>query len=151
MLGEAPTQGALNVMPILTRWRPANWLDSTSLATTTGTAIRDYIHVVDVAEAHVVALDHMDDSPGMQIFKVSRYRRRNVRLANAQYIRRCVWPRHSICHPRPAPGDVAGLIADPKKLASEWNWRTGHDLDAMCRHAWRFHCQNPHGYQTAQK
>ena len=48
-------------------------------------------------------------------------------------------------------GDVAVLIADPNKVASEWNWRTTHDLDAMCRDAWRFHSQNPHGYETPQK
>lgn len=74
VLGEAPTGPIFNVMPILNEVAsgqlPELSIFGDDYPTPDGTAIRDYIHVVDVAEAHVVALDHIDDSPGMQVFNI---------------------------------------------------------------------------------
>jgi UDP-glucose 4-epimerase len=158
-LGEAPTGPVFNVMPLLAQVAsgqaaeghvPRLNIFGSDYPTPDGTAIRDYIHVLDVAEAHVVALDHIDDAAGMQVFNLgtgigtSVMQLRNAfAAASGRDIPYVIRERR--------PGDVAMLIADPGKIASEWHWRTTYDLDAMCRDAWRFHCQNPRGYTPTDR
>lgn len=155
-LGEAPTGRVLNVMPILThvaseqvsngQFRELT-IFGDDYPTPDGTAIRDYIHVVDVAEAHAVGLDHIDDAAGIRVFNLgsgvgtSVLQLRNAfAAASGRDVPYVIRERRD--------GDVPVLIADPGKISSEWNWRTTYGLDAMCRDAWRFHCRNPHGYTT---
>jgi len=152
-LGEAPTGDIVNVMPILTRTASGQLAElnifGADYPTADGTAIRDYIHVVDVADAHVVALDHVDDQPGLQVFNVGTGIGTSVmalRDAFASASGRDV--PYAVRERR--PGDVAELVADPAKVSAAWNWQTSHGLDDMCRDAWRFHCRNPHGYQLRQ-
>ena len=150
-LGEAPTGPVFNVMPLLTQVASGQLPEFTIFGgdypTADGTAIRDYIHVLDVAEAHVVALDHIDDGTGMQVFNIgtgvgtSVLQLRNAFAdASGRDIPFVIAERR--------PGDVAALVADPSKVAAEWNWHTSYGLDHMCRDAWRFYCRNPHGYAT---
>ncbi|MFZ0834644.1 MAG: UDP-glucose 4-epimerase GalE [Mycobacterium sp.] len=151
-LGEAPTGPAFNAMPLLAQVASGQLSDftifGTDYPTADGTAIRDYIHVLDVAEAHVVALEHIDDCAGMQIFNIgtgigtSVLQLRNAFAdASGRDIPYVTAGRR--------PGDVAALVADPSKVASKWNWHTGYDLNDMCRDAWRFYFRNPRGYATA--
>ena len=151
LLGEAQTGPVFNVMPLLTQVAsgqlPELTIFGTDYATADGTAIRDYIHVLDVAEAHVVALDHIDDSPGMQVFNLGTGVGTSVMQLRNAFARASGRDIPFVARDR-RPGDVAVLIADPGKVAAEWNWHTTYDLDEMCRDAWRFHCANPHGYVT---
>jgi UDP-glucose 4-epimerase len=152
LLGEAPTGPVFNVMPFLNQVAagklPELTVFGSDYPTPDGTAIRDYIHVVDAAHAHVAALDHIGDSPGMQVFNIGTgvgtsvmQLRRSFAEASGRYIPYVVRERR--------PGDVAVLIADARRVAHEWGWRTTYDLGDMCRDAWHFHCRNPHGYQNA--
>lgn len=150
-LGEAPTGTAFNVVPILMKVASGQWPEftvfGTDYPTPDGTAIRDYIHVVDVADAHVLALDHIDDCAGMQVFNLGTGVGTSVMqlldaVADASnrdipYVTR-----------GRRPGDVPVLIADPGKVASEWNWHSTYDLSDMCGDAWRFHCRNLQGYAS---
>jgi UDP-glucose 4-epimerase len=151
LLGEAATGPVFNVMPLLTQvasgQQPELTIFGTDYPTVDGTAIRDYIHVLDVAEAHVVALDHIDDSPGMQVFNLGTGVGTSVMQLRNAFGRASGREIPFVARNR-RPGDVAMLIADPGKVAAEWNWHTVYDLNEMCRDAWRFHCQNPHGYVT---
>ena len=96
-----------------------------------------------------MALDHIDDSPGMQVFNIGTGVGTSVmQLRNAFATASGAEIPYTI---RGRPGDVAVLIADPERVVSVWNWRTTHDLGAMCRDAWRFHSKNPDGLSAAQK
>ncbi len=110
-----------------------------------GSGVRDYIHVMDVAEAHCVALDHLDDEPGMRAFNLGTGSGVSVLqlLAVVEEISGIAIPRHMGAR---RAGDVATLIADPSRIEKVWGWRTTRDLQAMCRDAWRFQSLHPHGY-----
>lgn len=148
-LGEAPTGPVFNVIPFLMQVASGQLsrLDvyGDDYPTPDGTAIRDYIHVLDVAEAHVVALDHMDDAPGMQLFNIGTGVGTSVMQLRTAFAAASGHDIPYVIRPR-RPGDVTSLIADPGKVARQWNWRTTRDLGVMCRDAWHFQVQNPHGY-----
>ncbi|MGW4165068.1 UDP-glucose 4-epimerase GalE [Streptomyces sp. NPDC004788] len=149
LLGEDPHGVPGNLMPYLAQIavgrREELSVFGDDYPTPDGTGIRDYIHVVDVAEGHRVALDHIDDEPGMRIFNLGTGRGASVlelvrafQDASGQPIPYRVTDRR--------PGDVAELVADPSKVHNAWGWAARHDLAAMCRDAWRFQQQNPYGY-----
>jgi UDP-glucose 4-epimerase len=110
-----------------------------------GTAIRDYIHVVDVADAHRVALEHLDDRDGFRVFNLGTGSGVSVLELVAAFSKACGKEiPHRIAGRR--LGDVASLIADAANIDREWGWRTRRDLADMCRDAWNFQRQNPEGY-----
>jgi UDP-glucose 4-epimerase len=110
-----------------------------------GTGVRDYIHVMDVAEAHCVALDHTRTETGKQAFNLGTGCGVSVLqlLATFQEISGTSIPYQIVGRKR---GDVATLIADPSRVEELWGWRTARDLPAMCRDAWRFQSLHPSGY-----
>lgn len=150
LLGESPKGPIHNVMPYLMRVAdgslPELGVFGDDYPTPDGTAQRDYIHVVDVADGHVAALDHIDDAAGMQVFNLGTGVGTSVlelRAAFAAASGREI--PHRIQGRR--AGDVSTLIADPGMVAQAWGWRTTLDLDDMCRDAWRFQTRNPRGYE----
>lgn len=149
VLGEAPTGPVFNVMPLLNQVAsgqlPELTIYGTDYPTPDGTAIRDYIHVLDVADAHVAALEHIDDNPGMAVFNLGTGLGTSVLQLRDAFARASGEDIPYVVRER-RPGDVSLLIADPGKVAAEWNWHTTYDLDEMCRDAWHFHSRNPHGY-----
>ncbi|MEU7699192.1 UDP-glucose 4-epimerase GalE [Streptomyces sp. NPDC015492] len=149
LLGEDPSGVPNNIMPFLTQVavgrREELSVFGDDYATPDGTGVRDYLHVMDVAEGHVAALDHFDDEPGLQVFNLGTGRGSSVlellhafEEASGRPVPHRIAPRR--------PGDVAQLVADPAKVAAAWGWRAQRDLAAMCRDAWTFQQQNPHGY-----
>ncbi|MFJ5833602.1 UDP-glucose 4-epimerase GalE [Streptomyces sp. NPDC093089] len=149
LLGEDPSGVPDNIMPFLTQIavgrREELSVFGDDYPTRDGTGVRDYIHVVDVAEGHVAALDHLDDKPGLQVFNLGTGRGSSVlelvrafEEASGRPVPHRVAPRR--------PGDVAELVADPAKVAAAWGWTARRDLAAMCRDSWNFQQQNPYGY-----
>ncbi|GAA5194622.1 UDP-glucose 4-epimerase GalE [Rugosimonospora acidiphila] len=150
LLGEAPRGVAGNVMPNLMRVAVGR-ADRVSVygadyPTVDGTPVRDYIHVMDVAEAHCVALEHLDRTGGgVRVVNLGT----GVGTSVLELI-----DAFGVACGRPIPytigsrrnGDVTALVADPRRAAREWNWRTTRDLAAMCRDAWRFQRLHPTGY-----
>ena len=134
LLGEDPTGVPKNVMPYLAQVAVGR-LDALSIfgddyPTPDGTASRDYIHVLDVVDGHIVALDHFDDSDEMQVINLGTGVGTSVlqlRDAFAEASGRDI--PYTMCPRR--PGDVPELVAD------------------MCRDAWRFQQKNPHRYRPA--
>ena len=110
-----------------------------------GSGVRDYIHVMDVAEAHCLALDHLDEEFGLRAFNLGAGTGVSVLelIAAVQEVSGVTIPYEVIGR---QPGDVAILIADPSKIEKAWGWRTGLDLRAMCADAWRFQVRHPNGY-----
>lgn len=110
-----------------------------------GTGVRDYIHVMDVAEAHCVAMEHLADEAGMRAFNLGAGAGVSVLelLATFQQVSGVTIPYEIIGR---QPGDVATLIADPSRVEKAWGWRARHGLYSMCADAWRFQSRHPNGY-----
>ncbi|MCZ7417235.1 MULTISPECIES: UDP-glucose 4-epimerase GalE [unclassified Streptomyces] len=148
-LGEDPRGVPNNVMPYLAQVavgrRARLRVFGDDYPTFDGTGVRDYIHVMDVAEGHRVALEHLDDEHGMRVFNLGTGTGTSVLELLAAFSAACGREiPHEITGRR--PGDVPALIADPGAVARAWGWTTRRDLADMCRDAWRFQELNPSGY-----
>ncbi|AZQ39046.1 UDP-glucose 4-epimerase GalE [Streptomyces cyaneochromogenes] len=110
-----------------------------------GTAIRDYLHVVDAVEAYRVALDHFADGPGMHVYNLGVGEGSSVLDVVAEFSKECGRPIPYDVGPR-RPGDVAELVVDPTAVTRAWGWRPTRDLTDVCRDVWRFQRLNPQGY-----
>lgn len=110
-----------------------------------GTCVRDYIHVDDLAAAHVLALERLADHETLAVnLGVGRgYSVREVIDACRQITGRAITERQA---PRRA-GDPPSLVADSSRAQTLLNWRPlSSDLDTIVRSAWRWHSSHPRGY-----
>jgi UDP-glucose 4-epimerase len=148
-IGENPTGVPSNVLPVMMQVALGQ-LDCLEVYgddydTPDGSGVRDYIHVVDVAEAHCVALDHLDDEPGMQVFNLGTGKGVSVLQLLATF-EEVTGEKVQYRIVGRQPGDVAMLIADPTRVEKIWGWQTSRDLPVMCRDAWHFQSLHPGGY-----
>lgn len=149
LLGEDPLGVPNNVMPYLAQIAVGRLTELSVFGgdypTPDGTAVRDYIHVVDVADAHRVALEHLDDQTGFRVFNLGTGSGVSVLQLVAAFSEACGQDiPYRIVERR--LGDVASLIANAGHVEHEWGWRTQRDLSDMCRAAWTFQKQNQAGY-----
>ena len=111
-----------------------------------GTGVRDYIHVMDLAEAHVVALEHLRrGATGALPLNIGSGRGTSVlELLRAfeQAAGRII--PHEIVARR--DGDVAELWADPSRAERLLGWKARHGIGRMCEDVWRWQSRNPQGY-----
>jgi UDP-glucose 4-epimerase len=118
----------------------------TDYATPDGTCIRDYIHVDDLASAHVVALDALFSGAPTAAYNVGVGRGYSVFDVLDGVDRVIGRPLPRTLGPR-RPGDPANLVADSSKIQTELGWRPRYlDFDAIVETAWRWHSTHPHGY-----
>jgi UDP-glucose 4-epimerase len=151
-IGEDPRGLPNNVMPYMTQVAVGRLqrlpVYGADYPTPDGTAIRDYIHVMDLADGHRLATERLSDAPGMRVFNLGTGVGASVLELIAAFSEACGKPiPYQVTDRR--PGDVARLIADSGRVEREWGWRTKRDLAAMCRDAWRFQELNPAGYDGA--
>jgi len=148
-IGEDPTGVPNNLVPFLTQVavgrRPEAAIFGDDYPTPDGTGVRDYIHVVDLAEGHVRALEYLGRGPGLLTLNLGTGRGHSVREMVAAVERASGRPVPCRVAPR-RPGDVAQCWADPSRAAALLGWRAARDLDQMCRDAWRWQQANPEGY-----
>lgn len=115
--------------------------------TADGTCERDYIHVDDVAEGHVTALDAIaQGEAGLHVWNLGSGRATSVLQMVAAFERASGRPVPHRIAPRRA-GDLPAFWADVSKAEAELGWRATRDLDQMCRDTWRWQQQNPDGYR----
>lgn len=115
-----------------------------------GTAVRDYIHVMDTVEAHRVALDHFADARGIRVYNLGTGRGSSVLDMLGAFSEACGRPiPYDVVGRR--PGDAAELVADAGAVARDWGWRPSRDVTDVCQDAWRFQQLNPHGYAGAAR
>lgn len=110
-----------------------------------GTCVRDYIHVLDIADSHLLALEHMDRVAGeaFNVATTNGYSNLQVMQAVEQVTSRKVPHRLS---PR-RPGDSATLVASNKKLRGVLGWEPKHSsLEEIIQSAWDWRKKFPHGY-----
>ena len=114
-----------------------------------GTCLRDYIHVCDLADAHVCALRGLNDGVESGSFNAGTGQPHSVRQVIDTVTRVVGAPVRWNAAPR-RPGDPAILYASSDRLQHELGWRPRFpDLETIVQHAWRWHQTHPHGYRSA--
>lgn len=151
LLGEDPLGVPYNVVPYLTQAavgrRPPLRIFGTDYPTPDGSCIRDYVHVVDIADGHRVALEHLEDTPGLRVRNLGT----GVGTSVLELVRAFEQASGRVVPVELTgrrPGDVARLVADPGRVAREWGWQATRDVAAMVRDAWQFQQLNPYGYAS---
>jgi UDP-glucose 4-epimerase len=150
LIGEDPRGTPNNLMPYVAQVavgrRAHLQVFGDDYDTVDGTGVRDYIHVCDLAEGHVAALQYLFDAgesitvnlgtgQGYSVLElVQAYAR-----ASARDIPYRVVPRRA--------GDVAACYADPARAAQLLGWRAQRGLDRMCADSWRWQQMNPNGFE----
>ncbi len=113
-----------------------------------GTCLRDYVHVSDLADAHVRALKYLEEGGASATYNVGTEQPSSVREVLAAVERVCGKPVPRRVAPR-RPGDPAVLYASAARIRSELGWIPRHvALDTIVGDAWRWHSTHPHGYQV---
>ncbi len=109
----------------------------TDYPTADGTCLRDYIHVGDIAEAHLLALHKMDE-PGFHAYNIGTGKSHSV-LEVCRCVERITGKRLALRDGSRRPGDPAALCADPDRLKAEFKWAPSRsDLDEIIRGAWEW-------------
>ena len=149
-IGEDPSGIPNNLMPFVAQVavgrREKLAVFGDEYPTADGTGVRDYIHVMDLAEGHVAALLHLQ--PGVDAYNLGSgegYSVLDVVRAYSEASGREI--AYEIVAPR--AGDLATLIADPAKANERLDWRTTRTLADACRDSWTWQSQNPHGFAGA--
>ncbi|MEU6349185.1 UDP-glucose 4-epimerase GalE [Streptomyces sp. NPDC047072] len=154
LLGEDPRGTPDNLMPRLAQVAAGHQeflrVFGDDYPTRDGTAIRDYLHVMDTVEAHRLALDHLTDAPGMHVYNLGLGRGSSVLEVLAAFSEAAGRTVPYAMAPR-RPGDVAELVADATAVTRAWGWRPALTLADMCRDAWRFQRLNPRGYAGSDR
>lgn len=152
LIGEAPGGVPNNLMPYVSQvavgLRERLSVFGGDWPTVDGTGVRDYIHVVDLARAHADALDFIVREGRSATLNLGTGRGTSVLELVRAFERASGRPVPYDIVPRRA-GDVAEVYADPSLAQALLGWRAEHDIDAMCRDAWRWQSRNPRGYDAA--
>ena len=141
LIGEVPGDRPGNLMPRIVR--VAAGLDEkitvtgTDYPTPDGTGVRDYIHVVDLAEGHTAALDYACAHTGAEVFNLGRGRGVSVLELIDGFERATGVPVPRVNMPR-RPGDLAMYFADPAKAKRVLGWEARRGVEEMCADSWRF-------------
>ena len=117
----------------------------TDYHTKDGSGVRDYIHVVDLAQGHIKALEKLQSRPGLVTYNLGTGRGYSVLKVVEAFSKACGKPIPYIVAER-RPGDVAACYADPALANMKLKWKADKGLDAMCADAWRWQVNNPEGY-----
>ena len=113
-----------------------------------GTGVRDYIHVVDLAQGHVKALDRLLATPGSLLLNLGTGRGYSVLELIAAYEKASGRPvPYDVVARR--PGDIDSCYADPARALADIGWQATRCLDAMCADSWRWQSTNPNGFDAA--
>lgn len=151
LIGEDPRGTPNNLMPYVAQvavgQREALNVFGGDYDTPDGTGVRDYIHVTDLAEGHLCAVDYLlnggasltvnlGTGKGTSVLElVEAYRQASGRPIPYRIVDR-------------RPGDVAACWADPSLALERLGWKAHHGLASMCVSSWRWQSMNPGGFET---
>ena len=148
-IGEDPRGIPNNLLPYVAQVAvgklPKLHVHGSDYPTPDGTGVRDYIHVMDLAQGHLAALDFLFREPGSLTVNLGTGRGYSVLEVVKAFDRASGRPVPHEVGPR-RPVDGASCYADASLAARALNWRTRAGLDEMCRDAWRWQSANPGGY-----
>ncbi len=148
-IGEDPNGIPNNLMPFIAQTavgkRSCLSVFGDDYDTHDGTGVRDYIHVVDLAEGHVKALDKIADLSEVMTVNLGTGNGYSVlnmvkafEKASGREVPYCIAPRRS--------GDIAACYADPAYAKEILGWEAKKGIDEMCEDSWRWQSLNPNGY-----
>ena len=141
LIGESPNGIPNNLMPYITQvasnLRPCLSVFGSDYDTHDGTGVRDYIHVLDLADGHVKALKCIEDKLGFKIYNLGTGNGYSVldvikafKKVNNIDVSYKFAPRRD--------GDIAVCYADSTKAEKKLNWKAKYSLEDMCRDAWNW-------------
>ncbi|XP_063693795.1 UDP-glucose 4-epimerase-like isoform X3 [Bolinopsis microptera] len=151
MIGEDPKDIPNNLMPYVSQTaigrRECLSVFGSDYDTPDGTGVRDYIHVVDLAEGHVKALNKLEESCGLKVYNLGTGNGYSVLdIVNAFSKASGKEVPYKLVGRR--AGDVASCYSDPALAKTELNWVAERGLDEMCEDAWHWQSKNPNGFET---
>ncbi|HGN0869683.1 TPA: UDP-glucose 4-epimerase GalE [Providencia alcalifaciens] len=116
-------------------------------ATKDGTGVRDYIHVMDLADGHIAALNHMNKDSGLYIYNLGTGTGTSVLEVIAAFEKAVGKPiPYKIAERR--AGDIAEYWSTPEKAERELGWKAKYNIQDMADDVWRWQSMNPNGYQS---
>lgn len=135
-----------NILQVPLGFREKITIFGSDYPTADGTCVRDYIHVEDLARAHLLALNHLSHSNHSDVFNLgSRHGYSNLEIVDmARKVSQHAIP--VVFGPRRA-GDPAKLVASNDKALKLLGWQPALGLDTIIRSAWEFHRRHPRGYE----
>ena len=119
----------------------------TDYQTPDGTCVRDYIHVADLAVAHVLALKHLLNGGSSKIYNLGSEKGFSVReiIETAKKVTKVDF---AVSEEKRRPGDPAVLIASSRKIGEELGWKPMHSaIEEVIASAWQWHKEHPQGYE----
>ncbi|WP_028583387.1 UDP-glucose 4-epimerase GalE [Desulfogranum mediterraneum] len=153
-IGEDPNGIPNNLMPYIAQVAGGK-LEQLSVfgddyPTADGTGVRDFIHVVDLAQGHLLALEKLKQHPGVVTYNLGTGQGYSVlelvrafEQASGRAVNYRIAPRRS--------GDIAQCYADPGLALSELGWQAKRDIQQMCADTWRWQSDNPQGYPASDE
>jgi UDP-glucose 4-epimerase len=150
LIGEDPNGIPNNLLPYIAQVAvgklPELAVFGNDYPTPDGTGIRDYIHVVDLAEGHLCALEALQTRTGAHVWNLGTGQGYSVlemvrafEAASGKRVSYRIAPRRT--------GDIATCYADPAKAERELGWKAKRGLNEMMRDAWRWQSMSPDGYR----
>lgn len=112
-----------------------------------GTGVRDYIHVVDLAKGHVLALDKIKEKAGCKVYNLGTGNGYSVLDVIHAFEKACGHKIPYVIKPR-RDGDIATCYSRSDKALAELGWKAEYDLDDMCASSWKWQMMNPDGYNS---
>jgi UDP-glucose 4-epimerase len=150
-IGEVAARST-NLVPVALRAAlgqiPALQVNGSDYPTPDGTAIRDYVHVVDLADAHVRALNHLREGGAPMVVNLGTGTGSSV-LEVVAAARRASGVDFPVELVGRRPGDPVAVYADNARARAVLGWHPTYALDAIVSSAWRWHVTHPDGYPAA--
>lgn len=148
-IGEDPNGIPNNLLPYVAKVA-AGELEAVNVFgndydTPDGTGVRDYIHVVDLAEGHIKALEKLSSHPGLVTYNLGTGKGYSV-LEIIQNFEKACGKKIPYKITERRPGDIDMCYADPGKAKKELGWEAKRDIAEMCEDAWRWQSKNPKGF-----
>lgn len=148
-MGEDPQGIPNNLMPFIAQVavgrREKLSVFGDDYATPDGTGVRDYIHVMDLADGHIAALNAVGQKSGLHIYNLGTGKGSSVLEMVAAFSEACGRPvPYDVCPRR--PGDIAQCWASTEKAERELGWKAKYTIAQMTADTWHWQVQNPDGY-----
>jgi len=149
-LGEHPKNIPNNLMPFVQQvavgTRPHLNVFGQDWPTKDKTCIRDFIHVMDLAEGHVSALEFRLGNPGCDIHNLGTGKGYSV-LDMVEAFRKASGKPIPVQFTERRAGDICCVVSNPTKANKDLKWKAERGVDEMCRDAWNWQSKNPNGYE----
>lgn len=148
-MGEDPQGIPNNLMPYIAQVavgrRESLSIFGNDYPTEDGTGVRDYVHVMDLADGHVAAMEKLSGRPGVHIYNLGAGIGNSVLDVVNAFSKACGKPVKYHFAPR-RTGDLPAYWADASKALKDLNWRVSRSLEEMAEDTWRWQSRHPEGY-----